>query len=207
MKKLCVALLGTALILWGCNLPLESWYEEMTGENSPPETTDPLPVNNPDDPADDPADGTDGGGTDDPADDPVRKVKDEINPDRITWNDYDIGDWPVEDTPFGLSVDERYIRWTYDQSGWPSRDNVNGNIFLIWEENGRFYGESFEHIRPRAKLIGANEAKGGGKLRSKPEGWKPVKGRKYGMVLTSHIRGWSETKRRTNIEVIVWQRD
>ena len=69
MKKLCVALLGTALILWGCNLPLESWYEEMTGENSPPETTDPLPVNNPDDPADDPADGTDDGGTDDPADD------------------------------------------------------------------------------------------------------------------------------------------
>ena len=109
-------------------------------------------------------------------------MKDEINPDRIRWIDYDVGDWPVEDSAFGLSVDERYIRWTFDQSGWPSRDNVNGNIFLIWEENGRYYGESFEHIRPRAKLIGANEAKGGGKLRSRPDSWKPVRGRKYGMV-------------------------
>lgn len=208
MKMKHFAMLGMVLLLWNCNLPLETWYEEMTGDNSPPESTDPLPVNNPvDDPPGDPGGdtGDDPGG--EPGDNPPPAIKDEIDFRKIHWNDYDIGDWPIEGAPFGVDVDARYIRWTYDQSGWPSRDNVNGNIFFIWEENGRYYGESFEHIRPRAKLISAAEVKGGGKLRSKPDGWKPVRGRKYGMVLTSHIRGWSEVKRRTNIEIITWERD
>ena len=198
MKKRHVSILGAALLLWNCNLPLESWYDEMRGEDQAAATRDPLPASNPSgEPGTDP--------DDPPAELPDPGPADEIDVRKVHWNDFNVGNWPVEDTPFGVSVDGKHIRWTFDQSGWPARNNVNGNIFLIWKENGRYYGESFEHIRPHAKQISAHEAKGGGKLRSKPDSWRPVKGRTYGLVLTSHVRGWSDARRRTNIEVVTWK--
>lgn len=132
--------------------------------------------------------------------------KDELDPGLIHWNDYDISNWEIEPQPFDMSVSAQHISWTFKQSHWPYDGPINGNMFFIWKEGDKWYGESFEHIRGNAHLIGAREVKGGGKLRSKPDDWRPVRGEIYYLVLASHCRGWKKTEKRTNIEKIIWKR-
>lgn len=134
--------------------------------------------------------------------------------DEVVWLHSDISGWPVTHTLDAVSLDgDQICLETAGVDEWPAVDfdgtELVGNPWIFIEEDGVWYGATWEWLRP-GQTCKAKESVAGTHIKQPPfeedGGWEPTPGVTYWFMVSGLAR-FSErnVEERTDLVPLTWE--
>ncbi|HEY8550046.1 MAG TPA: hypothetical protein VIL35_08845 [Vicinamibacterales bacterium] len=131
----------------------------------------------------------------------------------VTWLHEDVSSWAQTSTLTNVSVSDGRIELDHTRAGrWPvlrgsnGSADVEGNAWIFVQRNGRWYGATWEWLRPgqTTKRISGDEL--GAHIKREPlKSWQPQPGEQVGFMVSAPARdGRRTTYERSNIVMTTW---
>jgi hypothetical protein len=128
----------------------------------------------------------------------------------VTWLHTDVSGWDQTATLLGVSVNDRQICLDYDHADiWPVLDiddtALVGNPWIFIEHDGRWWGATWEWLRP-GQTCKNRQAVAGDHIKRDPFwGFTPQSGVTYGFMVSGLARsGERNALERTNVVMFTW---
>ena len=142
---------------------------------------------------------------------------DQIDPSQITWLHTDVSDWEINSTVTDVRVTTNQVcifhtaagQWPFSTSIFDDGAPIEGNIWIFAEFNGRWYGATWDWLRPGQQCKSERAgAFGDEQIRIPPmdSSWVPRTGDRIGFMMSTIARAQagSAGEFRTNIVVRDW---
>lgn len=128
----------------------------------------------------------------------------------VTWLHHNVSGW-AETARLSASVRGNSLILNYDKANvWPVGNPIGavdlvGNAWVFFERNGRWYGGTFEWLRPGQTAKQKSSVNGGQIGRSEASGWRPQSGEVYGFMVSGFARSATRNvEERSNISFLTW---
>lgn len=142
---------------------------------------------------------------------------DDINAKDVNWfADCDVSDWPIEEKVISVDIGANEICVDYTGRGTKATFDigipVDGTLWVFAQFGGRWYGATWDHLRPGAFCKAESaESLGSDQIRVPPmdASWVPRRGDKIGFMVSGGLARREcaperNTRWRTNISLITW---
>jgi hypothetical protein len=134
-------------------------------------------------------------------------------PAGVQWLHTNVSGWPQTATISDVRFSGSSISFPFDRArDWPGRTgmgtsaNVMGNVWIIFEYEGRWYAATWEWLRP-GQTSKSKSAVSGEKIKRSPipKSWRPAKGQRVGIMVSTHARAKTgPIKERSNVAWTEW---
>lgn len=127
----------------------------------------------------------------------------------VKWLHSNVSGWD-QTANLSVSFSGGMIRLNYDKAKeWPSVNvdgtDVNANPWVFVKLNGRWYGATFEWLRPGQTSKPTTTVNGDHIKRSPLDSWSPVSGERYGFMVSGLARtDVRNVKERSNVVMATW---
>ena len=139
---------------------------------------------------------------------------DAIDPKQVVWLHTDVSDWEVDSEVTGVTITPHEVCVFHTAAGtWPTSEPIGpgeleGNIWIFGFVNGRWYGATWDWLRPGQECKGATaEEFGADQIRIPPldASWVPRSGDRVGFMMSTIARSADRAgELRSNIAVVTW---
>lgn len=128
----------------------------------------------------------------------------------VTWLHHNVSGWP-ETASLNASVRGSTLRLAYDKANvWPVGYPIGGvalvgNAWVFFQRDGKWYGGTFEWLKP-GQIDKQKSAVNGGQIgHSAASGWTPQSGEVYGFMVSGFARSRTRNiEERSNISWLTW---
>jgi hypothetical protein len=136
-----------------------------------------------------------------------------FNLSQVVWLHTNVSGWSQTSRITSVSISSGSICTPHTKAGrWPTSSIngtvVEGNPWIFAYENGRWYGATYEWLRPGQTCKGITASNIAAHIKKSPlnGSWRPTRGRKYGFMVSTRARidGGSAGKERSNIVFATW---
>ena len=128
----------------------------------------------------------------------------------VTWLHHNVSSWP-QTANLSASVRGSTLRLNYDKANsWPVGYPIGGvalvgNAWVFFQQDGKWYGGTFEWLKP-GQIDKQKSAVNGGQIGVSPvQGWRPQSGEVYGFMVSGFARSSTRNiQERSNVSFLTW---
>jgi hypothetical protein len=172
-------------------LKSDGWKTPSSGTPTVPSTTGTTPLNNP----------------------YIPTSSTPFDLSQVTWLHENVSSWPVTSALSNVSIAGNKVNLSHSKAGnWRVLEGSNGgadveaNAWVFVERNGRWYGATWEWLRPGQTTKTMPASAFGSHIKREPlASWAPQPGERIGFMVSTPARdGRRTTNERSNIVMTTW---
>ena len=141
-------------------------------------------------------------------------ASDELDLSKVTWLHHNVSGWPKTSTVTSTSIGNPPICINHTKSGaWPgvysggAGTTVEGNPWVFANVGGKWYGATYEWLRPGQTCKGISASNIGAHIKKSPlTNWVPQSGETIGLMVSTPARFGPEgpVNERSNVVLTTW---